>query len=124
METNAIQEIICKILMLQRQDFDSDTGCDRPFLGPSPVNTSYNTRPVQLYNSYQGTPWSFSYTSGDATATSDVFRIESCEDNSVTVRLLAEDATTGTYTNTNQFVTVRLSTIGAIRCFADTFVTL
>ena len=126
MEPNYIQEIICKIIMLQKQDFNPDlSGCDRPFLGPTTTNTVYNTRPIQFYNAYTAEPWSFSYPSGDATATSNVFRIESSEDNTVTVRLLAEDeTTTGSYTNTNQFVTIRLSTIGAVRCLPDVFVTL
>jgi len=126
MNQDNIQEILCKILMLQKQDFDADlSGCDRPFLGPTPANTLYNTRPIEFYNSYTGELWTFTYTTGTTTATSNVFRVESLEDNTVTIRLLAEDATTpGTYTNTNQFVTVRLSTIGALHCLPDTFVTL
>lgn len=126
MNQDNIQEIICKILMLQKQDFDAElSGCDRPFLGPTPANTTYNTRPIQFYNSYTGELWTFSYTSGETTATSNIFRIESLDNNTVTVRLLAEDTTTaGTYTNTNQFVTIRLSTIGALLCLPDTFVTL
>ena len=125
MEQNYIQEIICKILMLQKQDFDSDlAGCDRPFLGPTPVSTTYNTRPIQLFNAYTSEPWAFNVTTGDTTVSTNIFRIEDMEDGAVTVRLLNGDQTTGTYTNTNQFVTIRLSTIGAIRCFTDTFVTL
>ena len=125
MEQNYIQDIICKILMLQRQEFDSDlNGCDRPFLGPTTSSLVYNTRPVQLYNAYTAEPWSFSYTVDGTTATTNVFRIEDCEENTVTVRLLILDEATGTYTNSNQFVTILLSTIGAIRCLPDTFVTL
>ncbi len=125
MEQNYIQEILCKIMMLQRQDFDADlSGCDRPFLGPTPTSTVYNTRPIQLFNAYTANPWSFNVVSGDATVSTNIFRVEDMEDNTVTVRLLIADDATSTYTNTNQFVTIRLSTIGAIRCFADTFITL
>lgn len=118
-----ILEIINKILLLQKQDFDDDlVGCDRPFLGPSTISNTYNTRPIQLYNRYTANPWSFTVDGTDTT--SDIFRIEDIDQCSVTVRLLTRDATTGLYTNTNQFVTIDLTSVGAIRCFADIFVTL
>ena len=122
MEQNHIQEIICKILLLQQQEFDPDlTSCDRPFLGPVTPSNIYNTRPVQLYNAYTAEAWSFTTTDG---ATSNIFRIESTEPNTVTVRLLTLDPTTSGYTNTNQFATINTSTIGAIRCLADTYIAL
>lgn len=125
MDQNYIQDILCKILVLQRQEFDTDlSSCDRPFLGPGIINTSYNTRPIQLYNAYTSNPWSFSYTLNGTTSTSDIFRIESMEQGTVTVRLLSFDEPSSTYINTNQFATIELSTIGAIRCFTDTFITL
>ena len=118
-----ILEIINKILLLQKQDFDDDlVGCDRPFLGPSAISTTYNTRPIQLYNKYTANPWSF--TVNGTETTSNIFRIEDIEQCSVTVRLLTSNDETGEYTNTNQFVTIDLSSVGAIRCFADTFITL
>lgn len=118
-----ILEIINKILLLQKQDFDDDlVGCDRPFLGPSVISTTYNTRPIQLYNKYTANPWSF--TVDGTETTSDIFRIEDIEQCSVTVRLLIRNEETSEYTNTNQFVTIDLSTVGAIRCFADAFITL
>ncbi len=117
---NHILEIINKILLLQRQDFDDDLiGCDRPFLGPTSPITTYNTRPIILYNRYTAQEWSFS-TEGDTQ--SNIFRIEDVEQCSVTVRLLTPNGTG--YINTNQFVTIDLSTIGAIRCLADTYITL
>jgi len=123
-ESQSIIEILNKILLLQRQDiFCDNVGCDRPFLGPL-NNLTYNTRPIELYNSYTAEPWTFSYTINDTTATTSIFRIESISDCCVTLRLLALDETTSEYTNTNQFVTINLKTIGAIRCFPDTFITL
>ena len=116
---NHILEIINKILLLQKQDFDDDLiGCDRPFLGPTSPITTYNTRPIILYNRYTAQEWSFS-TEGDTQ--SNIFRIEDVEQCSVTVRLLTPNGTG--YINTNQFVTIDLSTIGAIRCLADTYIT-
>lgn len=119
-----IDEIICRILELQGQEYDNNLGCDRPFLGPNGNNTAYNTRPVQLYNRYTAQPWAFNYTLNDTTSSTNTFRVESLEQCSVTVRLLAEDATTGTYTNTNQFATIDLTSVGAIRCFEDVYITL
>lgn len=125
MEQNYICDILSKILLLQRQEFDPDlSSCDRPFLGPTGNITLYNTRPVQLYNAYTGTPWTLPYTSGTTTSTSDVFRVEAIEKGTVMVRLLSLDAETGSYTNTNQFATIVMDTIGAIVCLPDTFVTL
>ena len=123
-ESQSIVEILNKILLLQRQDiFNDNNGCDRPFLGQL-NNLNYNTRPIELYNSYTAEPWTISYTSGETTAETSIFRIESIGDCCVTLRLLSYDATTSTYTNTNQFVTINLKTIGAIQCFPDTYVTL
>lgn len=124
MEQNYIREILCKILVLQNQEFNlENNGCDRPFLGPATTPSTYNTRPVQLFNRYTAEPWSFSYVNGETTTAITTFRIEALEDNTVTVRLLLGDNETG-YTSTNQFVTIHLSTIGAIRCQPDTFITL
>ena len=122
---NYIVEVVNKILLLQRQDFDGDlVGCDRQFLGPSTTAVSYNTRPIQLFNRYTASPWTFSYTTGTTSGTTDIFRIEDIDQCSVTLRLLIYDAEGDTYTSTNQFVILDLSTVGAIRCFADTFINL
>ena len=51
-----------------------------------------------------------------------IFRIEDVEQCSATIRLLVQSDSG--YTNTNQFVTVDLSTVGAVRCLADTYITL
>ena len=124
MNSNYIVEILGKILVLQRQDFDDDlVGCDRPFLGPNCNNISYNTRPVQLFNAYTSDPWQFTYTTENGSGTTNIFRVESMEQGTTTVRLLAP-STDGTYNNTNQFVTIDTSTIGAIRCLPDTYVSL
>lgn len=125
MENNYIQELICKIITLQNQEFNNDVShCDRPFLGPPITNNIYNTRPVQLYNAYTSEPWSFTYASGDTDSTSNIFRLESLDTGSVTVRLLSYDATTSTYSDTNSFAIISLRTIGAIRCLPDTYISL
>lgn len=123
-ESQSIIEILNKILLLQRQEICNDNvACDRPFLGQL-NNLTYNTRPIELYNSYTAEPWAFNYTVDDTEQTSNIFRIESINDCCVTLRLLALNQTTSEYTNTNQFVTINLNTIGALRCFPDTFISL
>ena len=123
--SSCIFDILKRILILQKQDFDQDNfvGCDKPFLGPSITNTLYNTRPIILYNGSTATSWSFDYTLPDGTTgNSDVLRVESLDDCCCTCRILISD-TTG-YTNSNQFVTIDLTCCGAIRCLTDTFVDL
>lgn len=125
-ECNCIGDILRKILILQKQDFDNESysGCDKPYLGPICNSVCYNTRPIMLYNCCTGTPWSFEYTLNNVTATSNIFRIESLDECCCTIRILGYDATTGTYTNTNEFATINLDCVGAIKCLADTYVDL
>ena len=120
-----ILEIINKILLLQKQDFDDDIiGCDRPFLGPTPSNAIYNTRPIMIYNKYTALPWSFTNPLVDPNTEYNIFRLEEAEQGSITVRLLSYSTETGQYTSTNQFITIDIDTIGAIRCLPDTYISL
>lgn len=120
--SSCIFDIVKKILILQKQDFECNNyiGCDKPFLGPTINTTCYNTRPIQLYNCCSGTIWTFNYTLEDGTeGTSNVLRVESLDDCCCTCRILNLDETTNEYTSTNQFVTIDLSCCGAIRCLTD-----
>lgn len=122
-----IGEILKKILLLQKRDYDDDNfiGCDKPFLGPVLTSVCYNTRPIQLYNCSTGTPWSFSYTLSDGTTgTSDTFRIESLDDCCCTCRLLYTNTDTNTLANTGEYCTIDLNCCGAIRCLPDTSIDL
>lgn len=115
-----ISDVLRKIVLLQQKDFNNEcfTGCNKPFLGPTPTSICYNTRPIMLYNCCTGTPWSFTYTTTEGEATSDVFRVETIDDCCCTCRILAE-APDDTYTSTNEFVTIDLSCVGAVRCLPD-----
>ena len=120
-------DLLQKIIVLQKQDFDNDNfvGCDKPFLGPALTNICYNTRPIQLFICCNGQPWSFEYTLADGTTgTSDVFRVEALDDCCCTCRLLYLNADTNQYVSTGQFVTIDLNCCGAIRCFSDTYIDL
>ncbi len=125
---SCISEILKKIILLQRQDYDLDcfAGCDKPFLGPTPTSICYNTRPIQLYTCCNGTPWTFSYTlsDGTTTGTTDIFRVEALDDCCCTCRLLYTDPTTNQLANTGDFVTIDLGCCGAVRCLDDTFIDL
>ena len=51
--TNCLNDLLRKILMLQKQDFDGccqSNGCDKPYLGPVCNVICYNTRPLTLFN--------------------------------------------------------------------------
>jgi len=124
--SSCIAEVLQKILLLQKQNFNNESyvGCDKPFLGPTITSVCYNTRPIQLYNCCTGNPWSFSYTSGETTETINTFRIEALDECCCTCRLLSNDTTTGNYTNTGEFVTIDLKCCGAIRCLPDTSIEL
>ncbi len=125
-DCGCIHDILKKILLLQKQDFDNESysGCDKPYLGPVCNSICYNTRPIQLYNCCTGAPWSFPYTVNNITGTSDVFRIESLDECCCTCRLLYLDTTTNQYVGTNEFATIDLNCCGAVRCLADTFIDL
>ncbi len=128
-ETNnncgCIQEILKKILLLQKQDFDNETysGCDKPFLGPTCTTICYNTRPIMLYNCCTGSTWEFPYTLNGTTGESMVFRIEALDECCCTCRVLALNDD-GQYVSTNDFFTIDLNCVGAIKCLADTFIEL
>ncbi len=122
--SSCIFDVLKKILLLQKQDFDNEcyVGCDKPFLGPSIANVCYNTRPFQLYNCCTGNPWSFDLTTTEGT--SNVFRVEALDDCCCTCRLLTLNTETNTYTSTGEFVTIDLNCCGAIRCLTDTYIDL
>ena len=121
---NCLANILRAIVVLQNnaEKLDCDNNsCTRPFLGENINNTCFNTRLVTLYrcdNSLVTLP----YTLNGVTDESSVFRVESVNDNSITVLLLADDGTE-TYTiNTNTYATINLGCICAIRCIGDTTV--
>ena len=124
--SSCIFDVLKKILVLQKQDFDNENyiGCDKPYLGPVCNSVCYNTRPIQLYNCCNGTPWSFTYTANGLTGTSDVFRFESLDDCCCTCRILYLDEATNSYVGTNEFVTIDLKCCGAVRCLNDTYIDL
>ena len=120
-----IHDLLKRIYLLQKQDCCDNkfSGCDKPFLGPVPNDACYNTRPVLLFNC--GTlPWNFNFSFNGVEGTSDVLRIENVDDGCCTCRILYLDETTNEYIATNNFVTINLNCIGAVRCLSDIYVNL
>ena len=117
---SCIQEILRKILHLQKQDYDSEcyAGCDKPYLGPTCTMVCYNTRPLMLFNCATGNQWTFPYSINGTTGESNIFRIEALDDCCCTCRVLALNDD-GTYTATSDFFTLDLNCVGAIKCLPD-----
>ena len=124
-ECGCIKEILKKILLLQKQEFDNESyaGCDKPFLGPVCNQICYNTRPILLFNCCSGNAWSFPYTLNGEESQSSVFRIEALDECCCTCRILATNDDTQ-FIATNDFFTLDLSCVGAIKCLPDTSVEL
>ena len=123
LECSCLYNILNTIIGLQKQDPGCCKlgGCDNPFLGPSPEVVCYNTRPINLYNCQTGELWSISYTINGTEETSTVFRCEKLDDCCCTCRILIDNGD-GTYTATNQFFTINLNCVSAIKCLPDTYV--
>ena len=101
----------------ERNDCDANNSCTRPFLGDIPSIICFNTRLVTFYrcdNSLVTLPYTFNGTDGTTT----IFRVEGVNKDSVNVRLILDNGD-GTYTNTNNFATINLGCICAIRCIGD-----
>ena len=125
---NNLINVFESILMLQQRGSicQEDNTCSKPFLGPTLNSQCLNTRPINIYCCCNNTLWTMPYTLNGVTGTSNTFRIEAIDDNCVTFRVLAlnDVGETPTYLSTQDFFTIKLSCIGAIKCLADTFVTL
>ena len=128
-ETN-ISKILNFILELQKQAnnayLDSISGCDKPCLGPN-INNGliFNTRPITLYSCCTGTLWTMPYTLNGLTNESTVFKINKIENNCATFEVLAPNPDTTNpllpYISTNNFFTIDLDCVLAIRCLNDTY---
>lgn len=113
---DCIQNLLKVIDLLQRNSsnkFCSEEGCSRSYLGPTVSLQCYNTRPISFYTK-DGSLFTFS----NDTITSSFFRVEKVKDGCVVLRVLT--LADGTYTSTNEFITIPTRCICAMRCFEDT----
>lgn len=123
LECSCLYNLLNNIIKLQKQDSSCCNlgGCDKPFLGPTPDVICYNTRPINLYNCQTGELWSIDYLNNGTESTSVVFRCEKLDDCCCTCRILIDNGD-GTYTATNQFFTINLNCVSAVKCQPDTYI--
>ena len=123
----SISEILNFILELQKDAKNSNRdykNCDRPRSG-SLNNGVFNTRPINLYICCSGSLWTMPYELNGVTASSTVFKVFKVDDDCATFEILAPnpDNSTGLipYLGTNNFFTINLKCVLAIRCLNDTY---
>ena len=93
--------------------------CDKNYLGPILPNYNFNTRVISIYDK-NGNLFHSSYISNNIILESQFFRIMSFSDYYCTLLILQND--NGNFSSTNQFITVDISSIAAIRCIQDIFI--
>ncbi len=127
-DCSCFAKIIERIISLQQQgDTCGDFGgCDKPFLGNLANVVCLNTRPITFY-SCSGTQFTFPYTLNGVEGTSGVFRVENLDECCCKCRVLAPNPDTSTtstfpYVATDDFFTINLKCVCAIKCLGDTFV--
>lgn len=106
-----IAQLLSRIDQLQKEAIiaNATNQCDNCM-----ISAMYNTKPFAIYFCNNGTR--FEVTVNDVTA--NLFRVEEVRNNeTVVLRLLATDATTGEVTCTTYTIVMRISCIGAVQCF-------
>lgn len=113
-------KLICLLQNNSNNKCKLDDGCTRPFLGPSNNFYCYNTRVITLYTR-NGSLFTTSYLDSDNNqVSSSLFRVAKVEDDMAVLLILTED--NNEYLSTNNYITVNLSCICAIKCIADVVV--
>ena len=115
MNNNCITNLLKYISLLQTNSIsncDNVNSCSKPFLGDI-SSSCYNTRVISLYKR-DGSLFTTVYNN----TTSSVFRIMSITGNCCTLLIL----TPTNYQSTNQFITLDLNCICAVRCIEDVYV--
>ena len=111
---NHLLDILSLINNLQKNVVCNNTNnsCTKPILGDN-NNLIYNTRPVSFYLC-NNSPLTVTYTNGE----SSIFRVENINGDCITVRILETDENNN-ITSTNEFATVCINCVAAIRCLSD-----
>lgn len=119
MNNNHLIDVLKLINHLQKEaTIPTNASCTKPLLGD--VN-SFNTRPVTFY-SCNNSLLTVNYYTDNTLNTSSVFRVEDINNSCVTVRLLAQEE--GAYVATEEFATININCICAIRCLNDINLTI
>lgn len=113
-------KVICLLQKNSEKNRFSNHRCDYPFLGNKYSGLFYNTRVLSFYKR-DGSLFSTNYFENNSNIqSSSVFRLMNIDDDSATLLILSYDGTN--YTSTNQFLTIDLKCICAIRCIDDVIV--
>ena len=119
--TNRCIKNLLKLICLLQDNSSIDCldidNCTRPFLGQSNNYIYYNTRVISLYTR-QGELFSVTYIdNNNVEQISSIFKVISVDRD--TARLLILSDNNGSIASTNNYITIKLSCIGAIRCLQD-----
>lgn len=111
-------KLICLLQDNSTNNFPMDDGCIKPFLGPRINRICYNTRVLTLYKK-NGKMFKTSYfdSCDNITKTSGYFRVCNIKDDCCTLLILTTEE--DKFISTNQFITVNLKCICAIKCLGD-----
>ncbi len=114
---NCLLNLLKLIVLLQNNSINNNEtfGCDKNYLGPSFNYVCYNTRVLTLYNK-QGNLITTNY----GTDSSSYYRVNRIMDNCVELLILRRE--NDTYYSTNQFITINMNCICAIKCISDVYV--
>ncbi len=119
-EKNHLLDVLEMINNLQRNtliiDSDINNSCLKPILGQN-NNLIVNTRPVSFYLC-NNEVLSINFENNELEQTTDLFRVEDVKGNLITLRLLIIQDD-GTITSTNEFATISINCIAALRCLQD-----
>ncbi len=126
---SGISRILEFILRLQRKadkiETEEEMGCSRPYLGLNNLELNFNTRPINFYSCCTGALWEMPYTLNGEDNTSNVFKITKVDNNCATFEILAPNPDTTNpllpYISTNNYFTIDLKCVLAIRCLNDTY---
>lgn len=121
-----ISKILAFILELQKNnEFEIESGCNKPSLGPNISNIIYNTRPINIYCCGNNNLWQMPYTLNGQEGISTVFKIHKLDSCCATFEILAnsENPTDEMpYIGTKNYFTINLNCILGISCLEDTYI--
>ena len=125
-DSSCFAEVLETILILQQKEekIDCIGGCQKPFLGNEP-SCFFNTRPITLYCCCADKRWTFPATVNGRTVNCDVFRIENLNNCCATCRCLIpnpcnDSLEKGNFITTDDFFTIDLNCVSALKCLEDT----
>ena len=117
MNNNCIKNLLRLILLLQKNSVTDnclESGCSKPYLGPSLNCICYNTRVITLYKK-DGSLFTAPY--GVDSDVSSYFRVSDINDDCVTLLILRRE--NDTFYSTREKITINVNCICAVKCISD-----